>query len=212
MTEIVPAINVRTFAEVEKQIRIAEKYARWIHVDVADGSFTPDAVWHDARDLLNFTSSASIEIHLMVTDPMSKIIEWLKTPMARLIFHIETTDDPRGIIRMLREAGVEAGLAIAPQTAPDILLPYADDVQLFQTLAVSPGPAGQSFDKNTLEKIAFLRAHAPNVPIEVDGGIKEGVAKSCAHAGASFVVVGSALFLGDSTFGESFEKLQRDVA
>lgn len=212
MTEIVPAINVRTFTEVEARIRAVENHARWIHIDVADGSWTPEAVWHDAKDFLDFTSPASIEIHLMVTDPMTKIIEWLKTPMARLIFHIEAAEDPRRMIRMLREAGKEAGLAILPPTMPDLLLSYADDVQLFQILAVSPGPSGQSFDQHTLQKIAFLHERAPLVPIEVDGGIKEGVAKACAHAGAAYLVAGSALFGGPLPFDQAFERLRGDVA
>ncbi|MEK7631024.1 MAG: hypothetical protein AAB417_03295 [Patescibacteria group bacterium] len=211
MTEIVPAINVRTFAEVKERIRTAEKYARWVHIDVADGTWTPDTVWHDAKEFFGFTSPVSIEIHLMVTNPMAKMVEWLKTPMARLIFHIEEAEDPRRMIRMIRDAGKEAGLAVAPPTAPDLLLPYADDVQLFQILAVSPGPSGQGFDQKTLEKIAFLRERAPHLPIEVDGGIKIGIAKTCAHAGASYLVAGSALFAGDLPFVESFERLRGDV-
>jgi ribulose-phosphate 3-epimerase len=212
MTEIVPAINVRTFAEVTERIRTAEKHARWIHIDVADGSWTPDAVWHNAKDFLNFSSPASIEIHLMVADPMVQMLEWLKTPMARMIFHIETAEDPRRMIGLLRDAGKEAGLAVSPLTAPDRLLPYTDDVQLLQLLAVSPGPSGQGFDQRTLEKIAFLRERAPHVPVEVDGGIKEGVAKACAHAGAAYLVAGSALFSTSLPFGEAFERLRGDVA
>ncbi len=212
MIEIVPAINVRTFEEVEAQIRLAEHYARRIHIDVADGSFTPYPVWHNAEDFLHFSSSAAIEIHLMVSDPMIKMTPWLKTPMARLIFHIEAAKDPKRMIQMLHDAGVEAGLAISPPTAPDLLLPYAGDVQLFQTLAVSPGPSGQWFDQHTLEKIAFLREHAPRVPIEVDGGIKPGVAHACVRAGASVLVVGAALFASDVPFDQALERLKSDVA
>ncbi|MEK7649561.1 MAG: hypothetical protein AAB367_01165 [Patescibacteria group bacterium] len=211
MTEIVPAINARTFAEVEAQIRLAERYAKRIHIDVADGSFTPYPLWHDAKDLLNFTSPASIEIHFMVADPLSKIDAWLKTPMARLIFHIEAAEDPRLLIRTLRAAGKEAGLAVTSSTPADALLPYADEVQLFQTLAVSPGPSGQVFDSQTIEKIMFLKERAPDVPIEVDGGIKPGVAHACAHAGASFLVVGAALFAADLPFDQAFERLKSDV-
>lgn len=212
MTEIVPAINVRTFVEVTERIRTAEKHARWIHIDIADGSCTPDSVWHNAKDFFDFSSPASIEVHLMVTDPMMKMTPWLKTPMARLIFHIETADDPRRMIRILRDAGKEAGLAVSPPTSPDLLLPYADDVQLFQVLAVSPGPSGQGFDQHTLEKVAFLHERAPHIPIEVDGGIKEGVAKACAHAGAAYLVAGSALFGGSLPFDQAFERLRGDVA
>jgi len=212
MIEIVPAINVRTFAEVVDRIRTAEQHAHWVHIDVADGSWTPQSVWHEAKNLIGFSSPASIEIHLMTTDPIAKLPDWLKTPMARLIFHIEAAEDPRRMIHMLRDAGIEAGLAITPPTAPDVLLPYTDDVQLLQLLAVSPGPSGQGFDQKTLEKIAFLRERAPHLPIEVDGGIKEGTARACAHAGASFLVAGSALYASPLPFAQAFERLRGDAA
>lgn len=211
MAEIIPVVNVTNFAQLEERIRIAEKFARWIHIDVADGTFTKVILWHNARELKNFKSSAKLEIHLMAANPEEKISEWLAPNISRVIFHYETAIDADGIIERTHKADIESGIAICRGISPDVLLPFVGKADLFQTLAVTPGPSGQEFDPVTIDKIKRLRVLAPRVPIEVDGGIKVGVVRECVRAGAMFLAAGHALFSESGSFEENMQKLVHDI-
>lgn len=212
MVEIIPSINVAAFEEVVRRIRISEPHVRMVHLDVADGTFTPQAVWHEARDLFGFKTPLAMELHFMVAHPEEKIGPWLETPVSRVIFHLEATQEARFLTRALRDAEKQVGIAIRPDTPWEEMLPYVSDADLLQTLAVPPGPSGQVFDPATLEKIKALRARNPVSPIEVDGGIQVGVARKCAHAGATILVVGESLFSGPHPFEEMIRLLREDAA
>jgi ribulose-phosphate 3-epimerase len=211
MAEIIPSINVTDFAHLEERIRIAEKSAGWVHIDVTDGTFTKVVLWHNAQELQDFKSSAKIEVHLMIANPEEKLSEWLMPNISRIIFHAEAAIDADGIIERTHKAHIESGIAICRGTSPDVLLPFIGKADLFQTLAVTPGPSGQEFDPMIIEKIKRLHAMAPRIPIEVDGGIKVGIAKECVHAGATFLTAEHALFNDTGTFEENMKKLSHDI-
>ena len=212
MAVVIPAINVESFDEVVRRIRRAERVAKWVHIDVADGTFTQKAVWHNAADLSTLQTPLKIEIHFMVSRPEEKIVPWLASSIARILFHLEATHKAAGLINRCHEAGKEAGVAIRPDTAWEALKPFAASADVLQTLAVMPGPSGQQFDPHTLEKISRLRTLAPRGLIEVDGGISVGIAQECAKAGADLLAAASSLFDGDIPFEEAFSKLSHDAA
>jgi len=211
MAEIVPAINVSDFAAVKRLIEISARSAKLVHIDVADGSFTSTVTWHNAEDMRGYASPMPIEIHFMVQDPDKKISSWFMPQVKRIIFHVEATADPNGIIAKCHQSNCEAGVAIRPDTSYEKLIPFKDTADLLQVLAVTPGPSGQEFDQNSLKKIAALRALAPGKIIEVDGGIKPGIARSCAFAGADLIVAGSALFGNGIDFNKAFLELSDDI-
>ncbi len=212
MAEVVPAINVESFDEVLRRIKIAEKYARVVHIDVADGSFTPNTVWHNAQDLEHFETLLFIEIHFMVEGPEAKIAPWLATCAKRIIFHAEATDAGGALITKIHAAGKEAGVAIRPDTSWEKLLPYVGSADLLQALAVSPGPSGQQFNRAALDTLKNIRAKNPLCKLEIDGGIDVGIARECKDAGANFIVVGSQLFEPEDTFAAKFEALIHDIS
>lgn len=194
MVEIIPAINAATWDEVVRRIRLVEPYAEWVHIDVADGTFTPNSLWHDPRDLAGFTTSARVEVHLMADRPEERLPEWLVEPIARLIVHRETARDPLAILAACRRRGVGLGLAVDSHTSWMELKPFAEDADLLQILAVHAGRGGQVFERHNLVKIKRLRALAPRATIEVDGGITPAIAEECVLAGADILAAGSYIF------------------
>lgn len=211
MSEIIPVINVADFKELEHHLRIAENYARWIHIDVADGSFTQTSCWHTPEDARHLLSKAKIEIHLMVADPEGKIAQWLVPGISRIIFHHEAAHNATALIERCHAAGKEAGVAIVPDTPWEVLVPLFPTADLLQTLAVIPGPSGQVFDRRILEKVRCLRALGTTLPIEVDGGVRVGVARECAEAGATYLAVASALFNPTDAFDDALRALNHDI-
>ena len=61
-------------------------------------------------------------------------------------------------------------------------------------MTVNPGFGGQSFIASVVPKIKELRAKAPDLNIQVDGGINEKTYRQAVEAGADILVAGSYVF------------------
>jgi len=192
--EIIPAINAKTFAEVKEKIQMAEPYVSWVHVDVADGTFTDTTLWHDPKDLLSLQTSLFVEVHLMIANIDERVQEWLRPIVRRIIFHREASQNPNAVIDTCHASDIQVGIAIRPDSPVDVVLPYLSKVDVAQILAVAPGRSGQVFQPNTLQKIAALHSACPTCPIEVDGGVNNATAPSIAGVGALLLVAGAAIF------------------
>ncbi|MEK7146624.1 MAG: hypothetical protein AAB772_00010 [Patescibacteria group bacterium] len=194
---VIPAINEKTFEEVAKKIRIAEDFLPangWIHIDVADGIFTPNKTWNVPDELASFKTRLNFEVHLMVEKPEAVIDNWLKVGVKRLIIHLEAFAEPNFILNVVKEYNAEIILAANPVTPGDAISLYLGSFDFFQVLAVDPGLAGQKFQEKVLEKIKFLRSRNPAVKIEVDGGIDLETAKIVKAAGADIIISASYIF------------------
>ena len=215
-TEIIPAINASTFDEVADKLTKTRGEARWVHIDVADGTFAKNVLWHHANDLEEFRIHAgilpNIEVHLMIENPEAAIADWIRAGAKRIIVHAETMKDFNGIKRMCDEARVFFMIAIAPDTPASFLNPYFDkNIVGFQVLSVHPGVAGQLFIESGYDKIRYIREKCPWCDIEVDGGVKAGVAKKCTEAGANLFVSASAIF-NAKTIKQGVDDLKADIS
>jgi ribulose-phosphate 3-epimerase len=198
--EIIPVINYPDGAAVEKMIAVARTFLHadnWIHLDVSDGSFTPQSSWHDSAVWAGMKVPFHLEVHLMVMHPEDYIVPWCAAGAKRVIVHIETVSSQAVwdiIAAACRAGGAELMIASDPETPVEMLRPYLKSFKSFQVLAVHPGPSGQSLLPIALEKIKFLRREAPNAIIEVDGGINLATVKSVRDAGANIAVSATYIF------------------
>lgn len=207
--KIIPAINATSFNGAEKQIEQAAKFAELIHIDIVDGKFAPNKTWGSPDDLSKVRGqlpNVSFEIHLMVENPEAIVEDWLKAGAKRIIIHLESITDPVYIIETCEHYGAEVALAINPETEMEKLLAHTDEFKAFLLLAVHPGLAGQKFQHQIVSKIEFLRERAPNVKIEVDGGINPETAKLAKEAGADVLVSASYIF-GSENPRKAYEQL-----
>jgi ribulose-phosphate 3-epimerase len=169
----------------------------WIHIDVADGSFTKGySTWRNPDDLkiISRNPSFKIEIHLMANNPESIIEPWLRAKINRLIFHLESAANVEVISDMAKAHNIEPMLAITPTTSAQHMLPYLNSFSFCQILAVNPGLSGQDFQMESLEKIKIIKEKFPQIIVEVDGGINDKTSKLCRSAGADQIVASSFIF------------------
>jgi ribulose-phosphate 3-epimerase len=192
--EIIPAINADNFEEVKRRIKLIEPCAKWAQIDVADGTFTKNTLWHNAQDLLGLETSLNIEVHLMLSNIDQRINDWLLPNIKRIIFHISASQDPDFVINKGKEAGKEIGIAISPDESLLKAMHYRGKVDIFQILGVYPGMTGQKIQEDTFEKIRELRKFCPSCIIEIDGGVNKENAKRLVEAGADILVAASAIF------------------
>jgi ribulose-phosphate 3-epimerase len=209
MADIIPAINADNFEEIKEKIKLVEPCAKWLHLDVADGTFTKNTVWHNADDLRGLNTSLLIEVHLMINDVEKRVADWFLPDIKRIIFHLEAAKDADFIIAKCQEAGKEAGIAINPETSWTRLYPYFGKADMFQILGVHPGLAGQKFNEEVLRKIEEVRKNCRNCIIESDGGMNEETASKAVRAGANLIAAASAIF--NDNIEKSFRKLKSAV-
>lgn len=166
----------------------------WIHLDVMDGQFVPPITFGGAlaKSLVK-RFSVPVEAHLMTQTPDRHFDAFHQAGCKRIIFHVEATDHAHRLCQELRSRGLEAGVAINPQTPAEALFPLLDVMDFALVMTVNPGWGGQAIIEACLRKVATLRAAAPHLPIEVDGGVDDRTITACSAAGADHFVTGSFL-------------------
>lgn len=212
---IIPGINCQELDQVREQFHIAHEVLfgagsehrvtpdseQWVHLDVADGSFTNGySTWRDAKGLSTIRRDArlKLEVHLMVTNPDAVVGEWLAVGAQRIIFHLETASNVGVLAGVCSQFGAQAMIAIRPETPVAHVVPYLELVPACQILAVVPGLSGQVMHPETPQRIRELKKARPDIIVEVDGGITPATAKQCLEAGANQLVSSSYIFSDDN--------------
>ena len=95
---LIPAINADTFEEVQKKIKLIEPYVSWAHLDIADGTFTRNTLWHNLLEFAMIETELNMEVHLMIDKVEEKIDHWFNPSVKRIIFHIGGSKDPGFVI------------------------------------------------------------------------------------------------------------------
>ncbi len=165
-----------------------------IHLDVMDGQFVPPITFGDglAKSVVGIVD-LPVEAHLMIETPEKQIDAFAKAGCFRLIAHVEATVHSHRLMQQIKDAGMEAGIAINPGTPVEAIMPILTLVDLVLVMTVNPGYGGQKFLPECLEKVQKIRHLRPEVFIEVDGGIEPLTIKRAQDAGANLFVVGSYL-------------------
>lgn len=183
-----------------------------LHLDVMDGHFVPNLTMGPdmCRGLRRALPSATLDVHLMVTDPGQYVDAFADAGADHVTFHVEPAlgvyrskgpvegparCDPAEVIGRVHEAGMTAGLAINPPTPPDALTPWLEMVDLVLVMSVNPGFSGQRFIEAALETTRGLRRFLRDEQlIQMDGGIGPENAERVRESGCDVLVAASAIF------------------
>jgi len=145
-----------------------------------------------------FVFSAFFDVHLMVATPEDYVTPMKDAGCNMFTYHIEATQDAKGLSKKIREAGMQVGVALKPGTmVDDTVFSLVDGgyVDMILVMTVEPGFGGQKFQPNMMAKVELLRKKYPQIDIEVDGGLAPGATIDAASkAGANCIVAGSSVF------------------
>ena len=206
---IIPAINAQTFDEVQKKIKLIEPHVSWVHLDIADGTFTKNTLWHNLLEFSMLETELNIELHFMMDRIEERIDHWLNIMVKKVIFHIDASKDPGFVIDRCHKNKTEVGIAISPNESVAKAMAFKDKVDFFQILGVSPGLPGQKMDENTFDRIREVRKFCPSCIIEVDGGMNKETIPKAISVGANIIVSANAIFNSGKSVGEAIEELKK---
>jgi ribulose-phosphate 3-epimerase len=197
---VAPSILAADFSRLGEQVeQVMDAGARVIHVDVMDGHFVPpisigDLIVDALRELVHERGGV-LDVHLMVERPERRIEQFAKAGADSIAVHYEATPHANYALQAVREAGLNAGLAINPATPAEVVAGLTDELDHVLCMTVNPGWGGQAYIASSTRKVARLRELlGPDVPIEVDGGIDALTAQTTRSAGATLFVAGSSIF------------------
>jgi ribulose-phosphate 3-epimerase len=194
--EVVPSILSADVSRLGDQVREAVAAgADRIQIDIMDGHFVPNLTFGPlVVEAVRKVTDLPIEAHLMIEHPEQFIEAFAKAGASLIEVQVEATTSLYRTVQAIKELGADAGVAINPATSVEMLREILPYIVLVNVMTVEPGFGGQKFIVHSPDKIRRLRAMAPDVQIEVDGGIDAQTAPLVVRAGATVLVAGSAVF------------------
>lgn len=200
MKLIAPSILSADFSRLGEEIAAVEAAgADWIHVDVMDGRFVPNiTIGPVVVASIRKATRLPFDVHLMIESPERFIDGFAGAGADTITVHVEAAAHLHRTVAMIREKGLRAGVSLNPATPLALVEPILPDIDLLLVMTVNPGFGGQKFISGMIPKIAaakrMIRKAAPEVLLEVDGGVHLKNIRSIADAGADVLVAGSAVF------------------
>ncbi len=227
--QIIPSILEDKFVEIEKKVETISYDSSWVQIDIVDGVYAPYKTWpflktddEDLKALVQEDKSlpewenVSYEFDLMVANPRAVADTFAMAGASKIIVHYSSFKDGEEMGVFLREfknrytlhgpLSVELGLAIGTDINIEEILKYKDTVDFVQLMGIDHiGRQGEKFNENTIERVAELKKLAPEMGIQVDGGVKEEYIQKLVEVGVDRIIVGSAIWKAEDPI-EEFEK------
>jgi ribulose-phosphate 3-epimerase len=194
---VVPSILSADLTRLGDQVReAAEAGADRIQVDVMDGHFVPNLTFGPdvVAAVKRCAPGIPVEAHLMVERPERFVSAFARAGADYVIVQVESTYSLHRTLVAIAEAGCRPAVALNPATPVETLRELVPLVSMLLVMTVEPGFGGQHFIDTSPDKIRRVRELAPDLDIEVDGGIDVHTAPLAVAAGATLLVAGSSVY------------------
>jgi ribulose-phosphate 3-epimerase len=191
-------------------------YADILHVDVADGHFSPALLFFpDLVAALKTTCEIPIHVHLMAADSIlcNQVAQFAEAGASLISIHAENAAAAQAL-DLLDRLGVAAGMVLKVESPVEMIRPWLPRLRFVTLLGTAIGIKGQGLNEMALSRLKeasdlIATAILPcRVVLAADGGIREHTVPLLRQAGAETVVLGSLAF-GAPDLGERMSWLHK---
>lgn len=216
---IAPSLMCADFLHLGEELKKLESAGiEYLHIDIMDGVFVPNfTLGTDFVKKLHAATGIPLDIHMMVTNPESKL-DWFELKEGDFVsVHAESGTHVCRALQAIRARGARPMLALNPGTPLSFAEEVLDEIDALLIMTVNPGFAGQKLIPSTLSKITrakeMLRAHGKeHILVECDGNVSFENAKKMRAAGADIFVAGtSSIYAKDGSFEENIARLREAI-
>lgn len=206
---ITPAILAENAAQYKEQVDRITGFAERVHIDISDGEFAPTLTVSIPE--LWAPEGWMVDIHAMVDKLDEYIPKLIALRPNMIIVHAEARGDVQTTLTQIRQAGINAGLALLRSTVPrtvEEMIKLADHVMIFSG---ELGRFGGNASLMQLEKIRLIKSINPGVEIGWDGGVSIDNAYSLVQGGVNVLNVGGVIQKASDPHA-IFSKLQQEIS
>lgn len=195
-TIVAPSILSADFLLLGEAIHMVEESeAEWVHCDIMDGHFVPNISYGiPVVKAVRPATKKVVDCHLMIEHPELYVGAFADAGADMITVHQEACTHLDRQVAQIHDLGCRAGVALNPATPVETLVDILHAVDMVLIMSVNPGFGGQKFIPRALDKVRRLRALAPNLLIQVDGGVNAETGAQLVAAGADVLVAGSYVF------------------
>lgn len=195
-TIVAPSILSADFLHLGEAIRLVEESeAEWVHCDIMDGHFVPNISYGiPIVKAVRPATKKVVDCHLMIEHPELYVEAFAAAGADMITVHQEACVHLDRQLAQIHDLGCKAGVALNPATPVETLVDILHAVDMVLIMSVNPGFGGQKFIPQALDKVRRLRALAPDLLIQVDGGVNAETGAELVAAGADVLVAGSYVF------------------
>lgn len=195
-TIVAPSILSADFLHLGEAIRLVEESeAEWVHCDIMDGHFVPNISYGiPIVKAVRTATKKVVDCHLMIEHPELYVEAFAAAGADMITVHQEACVHLDRQVAQIHDLGSKAGVALNPATPVETLVDILHAVDMVLIMSVNPGFGGQKFIPRALDKVRRLRALAPDLLIQVDGGVNAETGEKLVAAGADVLVAGSYVF------------------
>lgn len=195
-TIVAPSILSADFLHLGEAIRLVEESeAEWVHCDIMDGHFVPNISYGiPIVKAVRPATKKVVDCHLMIEHPELYVEAFVSAGADMITVHQEACVHLDRQVAQIHDLGCKAGVALNPATPVETLVDILHAVDMVLIMSVNPGFGGQKFIPRALDKVRRLRALAPDLLIQVDGGVNAETGAELVAAGADVLVAGSYVF------------------
>jgi ribulose-phosphate 3-epimerase len=175
---ILPSILAADFTRLGGDVeKVTAAGAGTIHVDTMDGHFVPNFSMGTpiTESLRKRFPNLKLDHHLMIDDPDTYVPIFIKAGASGVSVHYEVARNLDHTLRMIRDYGALAGVAINPATSVRLLEDVLDIVDYVLVMSVNLGYGGQQFIPRSLHKVRKLarmrHERRLEFAIEIDGEV-----------------------------------------